>query len=68
MTIYGWGELMPRMNNQISKAMAQDESYAQKVEANEQFAKAELEAKNITRLQFHMIMRDIARGILPYID
>jgi hypothetical protein len=56
------------MNRQIQNAMAQDESYAQKVEANEQFAKAELRAKNITRLQFHMIMRDIQRGILPYID
>ena len=59
---------MPRMNNQISKAMAQDESYAQKVEANEDYARAELSAKHITRLQFHMIMRDIQRGILPYID
>ena len=56
------------MNNQISKAMAQDESYAQKVEANEDYARAELSAKHITRLQFHMIMRDIQRGIMPYID
>ena len=56
------------MNRQIQNAMNNDEAYAQKVEANEQFAKAELEAKNITRLQFHMIMRDIQRGIMPYID
>lgn len=59
---------MPRMNNQISKAMNDDESYAYKVEANQDMAKAELRAKNITRLQFHMIMRDIQKGILPYID
>ena len=48
--------------------MNNDESYAQKVEANEQFARAELSAKHITRLQYIMIMRDIQRGILPYID
>ena len=59
---------MPRMNNQISKAMAQDESYAYKVEANQDYARAELSAKRITRLQYHIIMRDIERGILPYID
>ena len=59
---------MPRMNNQISKAMAQDESYNYKVEANQDYAKAELSAKRITRLQYHIIMRDIERGILPYID
>lgn len=56
------------MNRQLQNAMDNDEAYAQKVEANEQFARAELSAKNITRLQFHIIMRDIARGILPYID
>jgi hypothetical protein len=43
--------------------MNEDESYAYKVEANQDYAKAEL-----TRLQFIMIMRDIERGILPYID
>ena len=59
---------MPRINNQISKAMAQDESYAYKVEANQDYARAELSAKRITRLQYHIIMRDIERGILPYID
>jgi len=59
---------MPRMNNQINKAMAQDESYAYKVEANQDYARAELSAKRITRLQYHIIMRDIERGILPYID
>jgi hypothetical protein len=56
------------MNRQIQNAMNDDESYAQKVEANEQFARAELSAKHITRLQYIMIMRDIERGILPYID
>tara|TARA_R100001198_G_C5204203_1_gene192064 strand:- start:942 stop:1112 length:171 start_codon:yes stop_codon:yes gene_type:complete len=56
------------MNRQIQNAMNNDEAYAQKVEANEQFARAELRARNITRLQFHMIMRDIQRGIMPYID
>jgi len=56
------------MNRQIQRAMDDDEAYAQKVEANEDYARAELSAKRITRLQFHMIMRDIQRGILPYID
>lgn len=59
---------MPRMNNQISNAMAQDESYSYKVEANQDYAKAELSAKRITRLQYIEIMRDIEKGILPYID
>lgn len=57
-----------KINRQIQNAMNDDESYAQKVEANEDFARAELSAKHITRLQFHIIMRDIQRGILPYID
>jgi hypothetical protein len=56
------------MNRQIQNTMNDDESYAYKVEANEQFARAELSAKHITRLQYIMIMRDIQRGILPYID
>ena len=56
------------MNRQIQRAMDNDEAYAQKVEANEDYAKAELSAKRITRLQYHIIMRDIQRGILPYID
>ena len=57
-----------KINRQIQNAMNDDESYAQKVEANEDYAKAELSAKRITRLQYIMIMRDIQRGILPYID
>ena len=56
------------MNRQLQNAMNEDESYAYKVEANKDYAKAELLAKRITRLQFHIIMRDIERGILPYID
>lgn len=56
------------MNRQLLNAMAQDESYSYKVEANQEYAKAELLAKRITRLQYHIIMRDIERGILPYID
>ena len=56
------------MNRQIQRAMDDDEAYAQKVEANEDYARADLSAKRITRLQFHIIMRDIQRGILPYID
>jgi hypothetical protein len=56
------------MNRQIQNAMNDDESYAQKVEANEDYARAELSAKHITRLQYIMIMRDIEKGILPYID
>ena len=56
------------MNRQIQNAMNDDESYAYKVEANQDYAKAELSAKRITRLQYHIIMRDIERGILPYID
>jgi hypothetical protein len=56
------------MNRQIQRAMDNDEAYAQKVEANEDYAKAELSAKRITRLQYIMTMRDIQRGILPYID
>jgi len=56
------------MNRQIKNAMDNDEAYAQKVEANEDYAKAELSAKRITRLQYIMIMRDIQKGILPYID
>jgi hypothetical protein len=56
------------MNRQIQRAMDSDEAYSQKVEANEDYAKAELRAKHITRLQYIMIMRDIERGILPYID
>ena len=39
---------MPRMNNQISKAMADDESYSYKVEANQDYARAELSAKIIS--------------------
>lgn len=56
------------MNRQIQRAMDNDEAYAQKVEANQDYAKAELSAKRITRLQYIMIMRDIEKGILPYID
>ena len=56
------------MNRQIQRAMDNDEAYAQKVEANEDYAKAELSAKRITRLQYIMIMRDIEKGMLPYID
>ena len=56
------------MNRQIQNAMNDDETYAYKVEANQDYAKAELSAKRITRLQFIMIMREIERGILPYID
>jgi len=56
------------MNRQIQNAMNDDESYAYKVEVNQDMAKAELSAKRITRLQYHIIMRDIERGILPYID
>ena len=56
------------MNKQIKNAMDNDESYAQKVEANEDYARAELSAKRITRLQYIMIMRDIEKCILPYID
>lgn len=59
---------MPRMNNQLANAMAQDESYAYKVEANQDYARSELSAKRITRLQYIEIMRDIEKGILPYID
>ena len=59
---------MPRMNRQIKNAMDNDEAYAQKVEANEDYAKAEWSAKRITRLKYIMIMRDIQKGILPYID
>jgi len=56
------------MNRQLQRAMNDDEAYAYKVEANEDYAKAELSAKRITRLQYIMIMRDIQKGILPYID
>ena len=56
------------MNRQIQRAMDDDETYAFKVESNQDYARAELSAKRITRLQYIMIMRDIEKGILPYID
>ena len=56
------------MNRQLQNAMNNDEAYTYKVEANEDYARSELAAKRITRLQYIMIMRDIQRGILPYID
>ena len=49
------------------KQMIKDtQDYDYRVEVNINMAKDELKAKKITRLQFHMIMRDIERGILTY--
>ena len=50
----------------LKQIIKDTQDYDYRVEVNINMAKDELKAKKITRLQFHMIMRDIERGILTY--
>ncbi len=50
----------------LKQIIKEAQDYDYRVEVNIQMAKDELKDKKITRLQFHMIMRDIEKGILTY--
>jgi len=50
----------------LKQIIKETQDYDYRVEVNIEMAKDELKAKKITRLQFHMIMRDIEKGVLTY--